>query len=153
VNPADVQQSEALATALKRLERSDAFESEIRALLEQKGFAEGVQTAVVNHLRGKGVLNDRRTAEGLARKMSSRSKGVEQLKQQLLKRGAPEDVIELCLASETADVQRVQALSLLAKRAGSVDTRAKAGRLLHSRGFSEDLIERLLDERFPLQDD
>lgn len=152
MNPADEQQAEALALALKRLKRSDAFESEIRTLLEQKGFGPDAQSSVLNHLRSKGVLNDRRTAEALSRQMSAKPKGVEQLRQGLLKRGAPEEVIQACLASETPESQRTAALALLDKRAGSADSRAKAGRLLHSRGFSEDLIESVLDERFPHQD-
>lgn len=142
-----------MALALQRLERSDAFESEIRTLLGLKGIGDEAQTSVVNHLRAKGVLNDRRTAEALARQMNSKSKGVERLRQQLLKRGAPDEIIESCLASETTEGQRAQALSLLVKRAASVKTRAKAGRLLHSRGFPEELIEGLLDERFPQEDD
>lgn len=108
---------------------------------------------MLDHLRGKGVISDTRAAQNLARQIRAKHKGVEKLRQELHKRGASLETIEECLVFETPEQQRTAAVSLLDKRAGSIGTRAKAGRLLHSRGFSEEVIEGVLDERFPQQDE
>jgi len=77
-----------------------------------------------------------------------RAAGVEKLRAELERRGAPENIIAECLADLSPANQKQGMLDALSAKFRPTDDRAKGGRFLISRGFSEDEIEGALDEFF-----
>ena len=136
-----------LALALEFLRVRERFEAEIRAHLTSKGVEVGVDEALV-HLRQRRIVDDRRLIQSLiARNSGKRAVGIEKLRAELLRRGAPEEEVESLLAELGEQGEIVDAL--LDKKLRPGDSRAKAGRFLFSRGFSEETVEDSLNRRFP----
>jgi SOS response regulatory protein OraA/RecX len=77
-----------------------------------------------------------------------RAAGIEKLRAELERRGAPENIIEECLAELSPANQKQGMLDALSAKFRPTDDRAKGGRFLISRGFAEDDIESALDEFF-----
>lgn len=77
-----------------------------------------------------------------------RAAGIEKLRAELLRRGAPEEIIEECLSELSPAVQRQAMLDALSAKFKPADDRARGARFLLSRGFAEDEIEGQLDEFF-----
>ena len=134
---------------MERLRRSDALEAEIRASLERNGFESAIVERVVAYLRERRLINDIKTIDNLVvTKTGKRAAGIEKLRSELVRRGAPEELIEERLAQVSADSQAEGMRSVLAARFTRTDPRVKGARLLLSRGFSEDEIGGALDEFF-----
>ena len=139
---------------MERLRRSDALEAEIRASLERNGFESAIVEKVVAYLRERRLINDTKPIDNLvATKTGKRAAGIEKLRSELTRRGAPEELIEERLAQVSADSQADGMRTVLAARFKRTDPRAKGARLLLSRGFSEDEIGSALDEFFGPEDD
>ena len=145
--------NQALTLALKKLKSSDKLESELLAALNCAGFSTETSTSVLSFLKDRKFVNDRRTIENhIERRSGRRSYGKEKIRVELLRRGAPEELVEECLQSSTIQDEVDSALEALHGRfAGSVD-RAKAGRFLMGRGFDEELVEQALDRFFESND-
>jgi SOS response regulatory protein OraA/RecX len=145
----------ALGHALKRLATSDRFEAEIRGELERAGHEGATIESVISSLRDRKILDDERTIISLAERRSGRrSVGMEKIRAELLRRGAPEELVEdWAQAQSEGEADRMrQALAGKFPNGGSRD---RAARFLLSRGFPEDGIEDALDELFarePLPD-
>lgn len=134
---------DALQIALKKLKASDRFESEVRAALS--GHADAVIDRVVHHLRDRGILDDRRTAEQVMRKYGgARSLGRAALAERL--QHAPREVAEEVLPA--SEDERLRLWELLVRRYRPTDPPMKAARFLASRGFSEDDIESAVERYF-----
>jgi regulatory protein len=128
---------------------------ELLAALERKGYSEAVRDQALSRVAGWGYLNDERFARDQAERLLGEGKyGPEGVRQRLESHGlSPEAASEaVATASGTLafDAERA-ARQVLEKRglAGrELDARekARAGRLLFSRGFSPDLIQRLLGD-------
>jgi regulatory protein len=133
----------AYGAALKALSRRDLLESELRRLLA--AFPLETVDAVTERLRVRGLLNDSRSCELLvASKNGRRAQGSAKLRETLQTRGAPSEVVEIVLRNANDDSA---AKSLLdAKFSPDQIEMARAGRLLYSRGFDEDTIQRALGE-------
>jgi SOS response regulatory protein OraA/RecX len=128
----------ALAKALKKLETSDQFESEVRRALHE--FAPETTDDVVRHLAAKGILNDERMAQRwVETKSGRRADGRQKLVATLERRGVPAEMIEQALPDPEAERQRLRDLLHLKFKPG--DSPAKAGRFLYSRGFCAEDIE------------
>jgi len=144
----DVQSSaefnSALRIALDFLAKRDRFSAEIAEALKIQNFSAEVAEQVLGHLRGKGLLDDRRTAAAFVRRYSGkRAAGREKIKHLLIERGASPDLIEELLdSSNEADI----VLNLLATKFPNGASLEKAGRFLYSRGFSEDEINSALEK-------
>lgn len=139
----------ALEAALKALHTSDRFESEIRSLLDRKGFEAKDIQAVVEHLIRRKLIDDTRTTLNLIeRKTGRRAVGIEKLRAELLSRGAPEEIVTECLAALPREDQRQAMLDALSSKYKPTDSRAKGARFLIGRGFGEDEIENALDDFF-----
>lgn len=139
----------ALGLALKRLQRSDVFASEIEALLTAKGFDGDAVEQVISHLSRRRMIDDRRTIQNLVEQGSGkRATGKEKLRADLLKRGAPENLVDECLAGLSDEDELERMTVTLKARCKLTDSRAKGARLLLARGFSEESIERALDGFF-----
>lgn len=140
--------SAALGVALKRLEASDRYEAEVRKALTK--YDPDVVERVVQYLHGQRFLDDRRTTEHVVERNEGRSAvGTERLRANLERRGAPETLIDVAVA-EAAESEPERARAVLAAkfRDPQPSDRAKAGRFLYARGFSEEVIESCLDQLF-----
>lgn len=149
----------ALRWALDKLAKGDRFEKEIECLLVKKGFAPETTLEVVSYLKERRFVDDRRTTiNAIERRSGRRAIGREKLRADLLRRGAPEELIEEALADLPKDSAEVDALSLLRLKYGRPETgdtakRARAGRFLAARGFELEEIEHTLDCYFGPVDD
>ncbi len=142
----DPQYQEALKLALKKIGTKDRFESEVHAFLAD--FPSDTSERVIEFLKERRIINDTRTIQNLLERYSGkRSIGIEKLRAELLERGAPEETIEAVLIQHAhGESQRLS--DVLSAKFKPSDSRAKAGRFLFSRGFSEDAIESALDRFF-----
>jgi regulatory protein len=138
---------------LERLRRSDALTEELKASLERTGFEPGTVQRVLAHLSHRQLLNDQKTIDNLVEaRTGKRAAGMEKLRSELRRKGAPEELVEQRLASVSAEAEREAMLALLRSRFESSDSRARAARFLAGRGFAEDQVEGALDEFFGTPD-
>jgi SOS response regulatory protein OraA/RecX len=77
-----------------------------------------------------------------------RAAGIEKLRAELKSRGAPENIIEECLAEISPTDQREAMRQALSAKYKPTDDRARAGRFLIGRGFAEEDIESALNDFF-----
>lgn len=140
--------SAALGVALRRLETSDRYEAEVRKALSK--FDSDVVERVVQYLHGQRFLDDRRTTEHVVDRNEGRSAiGAERLRANLERRGAPEALIDAVVADAAeSEPDRARAVLAAKYREPKPEDRAKAGRFLYARGFTEEVIESCLDQFF-----
>lgn len=132
----------ALGYALKALATSEKFSQEVVQLLRKNGVEESTIDQVLVHLQGKNLLNDRRCAElAINRLTQGKPIGRSKIKEKLLARGAPEELITELLPDQDSQETIQQALS---KKFPHGTTPPKAARYLYSRGFQEEEIESVL---------
>lgn len=142
-----------LKAAFNFLRSRDRFAAELRVHLTTKGYEEAVVEKVVEFLLERKLLNDNKTTQNLIERNSGkRAVGIERLKAELEKLGAPEESIERHLADGPNESEL--ALQALRAKYKTETARAKAGRFLYGRGFSEEATESALDafcghETFP----
>ena len=137
--------SATLSAAAKFLAHRDRLESEVRRHLVEKGFDASNVESVVQFLIERKLINDNKTTQSLIESRSGkRSVGIEKLRAELERLGAPEDVIESNLAAMSQS-EPERALAALTPKYKLGADRGKAGRFLFSRGFSEEAIETALD--------
>jgi regulatory protein len=128
---------------------------ELKLALGRKGFSAPVQDQVLEKLQGLGYLDDARFAQERAAALLRRGKfGPAQVLQRLKAHGLEGQVARQALSTASDEVefdalatarQVLERRGLLGRPLGPRE-HARAGRLLHSRGFSEDVIERVLGE-------
>ncbi|MBN1205465.1 MAG: regulatory protein RecX [Myxococcaceae bacterium] len=128
---------------------------ELRLALERKGFSAHVMEEVLGRLQGYGYLDDARFARERAAALLSRGRfGPRAVLQRLQAHGLGSEVAREALSAASGEVefdplaaarQVLERRRLLGRPLGPKE-RARAGRLLHSRGFSEDVIQQLLGE-------
>jgi SOS response regulatory protein OraA/RecX len=137
----------ALATALKKLSAADKFEAEIRASLAEHSQAN--VDCVIDTLKQRRILDDRKTTQNLIERRSGRrAVGDEKLRAELIARGAPEEIVDECLANLGGADEAQRMRDALAAKFKPTDDRVKGARFLLSRGFAEDGIEGALDDFF-----
>jgi len=135
----------ALKAALDHLKTRDRLSGELRSYLVAEGFEPDVVENVVQFLVERKLVNDEKTTQHLIERNSGkRSVGIERLRAELEKLGAPAETIEAKLAvlGESESERALEALRAKYKHGAD---RAKAGRFLYSRGFEEDSIEAALE--------
>jgi regulatory protein len=138
-----------LEQALKFLRARDRFSAEVASHLLARGYGAEATATVLDHLVRRKLIDDRRTIQNLVARMSGRrAAGIEKLRAELAKRGAPEEIVDECLTQITPEDQRRAMFDVLRAKMQPTDDRARGARLLLSRGFSEDDIEGALDEFF-----
>ncbi|MGV3616596.1 MAG: hypothetical protein ACO1SV_14805 [Fimbriimonas sp.] len=136
---------DALGRALRRLEASDRYESEVRAALS-KDDPEVVER-VLDYLRTHRFLNDARTtANAVERNTGRRALGDARMVERLVARGADEAEVAAALAE--AEDESVRIDTILTTKYKPTDDPAKAGRFLFGRGFSEEAIDSALERYF-----
>jgi len=146
----EVDYKAALGLALRRIETSDRFESEVRDALRR--YSPDIVDRVVAYLHEKRFLNDSRTLDqAVERNAGRRALGDALLKERLVRRGADEAMVEARLAETGSEAERIDAL--LAAKYQPHDDPARAGRFLYGRGFSEDAIREALERYFVHRED
>ncbi len=139
----------ALTKALRMLNASDKLTAEIRKALLQAGHDENTVEQAIQLLTERRALDDRRTVAALVEKAVQRKgQGIEHIRAELILRGAPEEIVSECLSQQDPGDERELALKALQSQPRK-DTRAKAGRFLAARGFSEEAIELVLEDLYP----
>jgi regulatory protein len=136
--------SELRARAIRLLARREHSRAELMAKLSAHGSEEEIDH-VLNDLQGSGLLSDARFAEAWVRSRSGRD-GLARLRQSLRQKGIGDELIAASVG-ELPDEQS-RAREVWAKKFGAAPTDArewaKQARFLQGRGFSVDVIRRLL---------
>ena len=134
--------------AIRLLARREHTHAELRKKLDGAGTAEEID-AVLADLASSGLLSDERTAASYLRGHGARF-GAAKLRQTLRAKGADSDTIDAALADAGLpdELERARALWQRKFRDPPSNPRewARQARFLQSRGFSSDVIRRLLKE-------
>ena len=137
--------------AIRLLARREHTHAELRKKLEAKGTAEEID-AVLAELAARDLLSDERAAASYLRGHGARF-GAARLRQTLRDKGVDGDIIaaSLEIAELPNELERARAIWQRKFRTAPRDQRewARQARFLQSRGFSVDVIRRLLKEQEP----
>jgi len=142
VNPDD-----ALIAALKLLEKRDYLAEELREALERRGCDGAQITHALDCVERWGFIDDQRVARSVAERQSRRY-GKERILAELEAKGASEQVRAAIEKRFTHTDQIAKAKTMLAVKKFTPDERAKAARFLAGRGFSEEVIESIIEADF-----
>ncbi|QRN94831.1 regulatory protein RecX [Archangium violaceum] len=128
---------------------------ELLTALERKGFPEPVREAALEKVKGWGYLDDERFARERAAVLLQRGKyGPQAVRQRLQAHGLSREEAHAAVsaASESVEFDAEAAARQVLERRGLLGRtlepkeKARAGRLLVSRGFSSDVIQRVLGD-------
>jgi regulatory protein len=128
---------------------------ELLTALERKGFSEPVRNTALEQVRSWGYLDDARFARERAAVLLQRGKyGPRAVQQRLEAHGLSREESRAAVAAASGTVEfdaEASARQVLERRGLAGRTlepkeQARAGRLLVSRGFSEDVIQRVLGD-------
>jgi len=129
--------------ALRYLVRREHSRAELERKLSPHAPSQQAVQEVLEHLLSRRHLSDERFAQERARSLS-RKYGPAKIRHDLKARGVSDEVIA-CLSSPE---EERRAREILARKyrepAGSREERAKRARFLQGRGFSADVIHRLV---------
>lgn len=150
------------ARALRYLSRREYSRQELQRKLQpylEPEQSESDIEAVLDWLCAKGFLNDERAAQSVVRQKSARM-GQARLKQELLAKGLDKELVHECL-QELGATEFERAMQVWkSKFAGSVDwvelshsapqealkAKAKQIRFLSSRGFTADVVRKVMEQ-------
>ena len=132
--------------ALRLLARREHSRAELVRKLGQAGFAQHEIEPLLDEFEEKNWLSDRRFAESYVADHRARAGSVK-LTYDLRQRGVPDTLIEAVL-SENRDSECDRAYEVWKKKFGSapVDAsdKARQNRFMQSRGFTSEVIQRVL---------
>jgi regulatory protein len=139
---------QAMDAAFRLLARRGRSEAEIAAALEARGASKRVVGRALATLRRLGYVGDERFAAQSAERWRERGFGSLRIRHELLKAGVDDELARR--AAGDARGERALAAELLARRfdeAALADPRgkARAARFLAGRGFTNEIIDSLLD--------
>ncbi len=131
----------------------DRTRAELARLLAVKGFARADSQVALDRLQGEGYLNDRRLATAWARsRLRTKPMGPYRLGKELEAKGVEEQLVREVLVGlyeEGEEPVARRAMTGKLSALGRLPTSARTlrvGRFLHRRGFSSEIIWRLLHE-------
>ncbi len=145
--------SEALASAIRILSRSDKTEAELSRRLAQFGFTADAIEQVLERCRDYGYLNDERYAAARARSLMRNGKSVgHKAAQDLRRRGISDELVETAMAEARTEYPEEELIKeLLERRFADFDyasadekTRRRVIGFFQRRGFSLASIFRLI---------
>jgi regulatory protein len=133
----------------KWLEAADKTEAELRTRLEKRGVPTDSVDSAIDRLKSLGWQDDQRVIDREV-ELSQTRRGIGKLKtaQRLVRRGLEPDQAEDAVSGFDEASERKRALEVLRKKLKANDGPAKAGRMLASRGFDEEVIRSVLEEHF-----
>ena len=136
------------ARAIRLLARREHSRAELARKLAADGTQEEIE-AVLAELTASGLLSDARYAEAYLRTNAGRF-GAAKLRQTLRAKGIAGELVEEQLAAADAPDELFRAREIWARKFGTTpaDARewARQARFLQSRGFSADVIRKLLKD-------
>lgn len=131
------------ARALRCLARREHSRLELRRKLAPHAESEDLLDAVLSELEGRNLLSNHRFAEGRARVLS-RKYGAARIRQDLKGKGVPGDLVDAVSAEDEPE----RAAAILARKyrspAATREEKAKRARFLQGRGFSTEVIRKLI---------
>lgn len=134
--------------ALRHLARREHSRAELLRKLAPHGSSAEIE-AVIERLGELGLQSDLRFAQAFVRSKAARF-GLDRLREEMRRRGLERDLIEAALASEELESETERGRKVLQRRfqCAPADARewARQARFLQSRGFSTELIRKLLKE-------
>ena len=135
--------AELKARALRYLVRREHSRAELARKLAPHAESEAALNAVVDLLQSRKQLSDERFAEERARSLS-RKYGAAMIRQDLKERGVADEIVER--VSADGDLERARAILSRKYRtpATTREEQAKRARFLQSRGFSYEVISKLI---------
>jgi regulatory protein len=136
--------AELKARALRHLVRREHSRLELARKLARHADSPAALEAVLELLLSKRQLSDERFAEGRARALS-RKYGAARIRSDLKSKGIADELIENA-ANVAGELERAKAILARKYRepASTREERARRARFLQSRGFSMDVITRLI---------
>lgn len=143
----------ALKFAYRLLSIRDRTEIEIKRRLREKGYDNDIIDKVVEYLKAEGALNEVRFVQAWIKDRSTfRPKGILAIKDELLKMGADEGVIDAALKDSDIGYSEYEAAkALINRKIGSfkklnrVKCKKRIYTCLAQRGFSFDIINDIID--------
>lgn len=137
----------ALDAAGRQLSYRALSETAMRRKLLEKGHAEDAAEYAVAWLLERGMLNDAELAESAVRALSRKGYGIRRIRQELRRRGIPDELAAEALEAFEADTDRLCRLLDKRLRGDLSDRREvqKAIAALQRRGFLWEDIRRALD--------
>ena len=138
--------TELRARALRLLARREHSRKELERKLSPYAESSEALDVLISELKTKSQLSEARFAEERARQLS-RKYGAARIRQDLKSKGVGEELVEH--VSSEGDLERARAILERKYRqpAATREERAKRMRFLQSRGFSSDIIFKLLSSR------
>jgi regulatory protein len=138
--------TELRARALRLLARREHSGAELARKLSPHAESPEALDVLISELKAKNQLSEARFAEERARQLS-RKYGAARIRQDLKSKGVGEELVEH--VSSEGDLERARAILERKYRQPSTtrEERAKRMRFLQSRGFSSDIIFKLLSSR------
>jgi len=138
--------TELRARALRLLARREHSRKELERKLSPHAESSEALHALISELETKNQLSEMRFTEERARQLS-RKYGAARIRQDLKSKGVGEELVEH--VSSEGDLERARAILERKYRqpATTREERAKRMRFLQSRGFSSDIIFKLLSSR------
>jgi regulatory protein len=130
--------------ALRFLARREHSRAELARKLAPHAESSTVLQTVLDELAGKKQLSDERYADARAHWLS-RKYGAAKIRQDLKAHGVTDELVDR--VSTDGDLQKAKAILArkYRERAVTREEKAKRARFLQSRGFSYDVIRRLID--------
>jgi regulatory protein len=149
--------NEVLKKAFDLLSRRAHSTQELRNKLYKREFSKSDIDTVIAECERLGLLNDKLFANDYAAELSGQGKGRFKVKMKLRNKGLSEDNIEKAL-EKLGDCEQENAANALNRKLRSLmheddinKRRQKAYRFLAYRGFSSDIITKLMDNTEELQ--
>jgi regulatory protein len=135
------------ARALRLLARREHSRAELAAKLAPHAGSPGAVEGLLDDLAARRLLSDARFAEARAHQLA-RKYGAARIRHDLRSKGIAEELLQR-VAPPEGELERARAILERKYRAPAAtrEERARRARFLHSRGFSYDLIRRLLSSR------
>ena len=146
----DTSPRDAELAAMRLLTRREHSCQELKQKLQHKGFKPSLLDVIIQDLKQKGFISDKRFAESYMRSRVSKGYGPNRIFQELKQRGVGEDII---IATIIQDDPHWYALAhkVREKRFGSsmpanIEDKAKQTRFLQYRGFDQQHIKYAFSE-------
>jgi len=148
-----VQEADALRQAFDYLGGRDRTETELRRRLAGRRFPQPIIATVLERLRSKGLIDDRRYAREYVRTQSARrGLGPRALRGRLAQLGLASSTVSEALTEALPDEQQESIAQTLARRrlsrlrsADGEDVRPRLYQFMVRRGFDPDLAARVVD--------
>jgi SOS response regulatory protein OraA/RecX len=132
---------DAFGTVVNALARRDLTSFELQQRLVRAGFDPATCTDALARAAGSGYVDDARVALERALHLAERGSSDAVIRAELLRRGVPDDGVEMALAAIPAEGERAEQL---ASRLGGG---LRAARALARKGYPEDVVERAIRAR------